>query len=389
MYKIKTLNKISPVGLAVLDKDRFQVSEDITDPDAILVRSADMLSYEFNESLRCIGRAGAGTNNIPSDRCTETGIVVFNSPGGNSQAVKELAIAALLLASRNIVGGIEWVKSIADQGDEVAKLVEKGKSKFVGPEIAGKTLGVIGLGAVGIKLANAAVDLGMNVMGYDPFLSVDAAFSISSSIKHVTDLETIYRNCDYISIHVPLTADTRGMINSDSISLMKGNVRIINIARGELVNDDDMIEALKTGRVASYVTDFPNGKTANVPGVVAIPHLGASTPESEDTCAVMAAREIAEYLNHGNIVNSVNMPNVSMERSGSARLCVFHKNVPNMIGSIVGVIAGENINVTNMVNKSRGEIAYSMLDLDSRIRENVIDEINALNGVIRVRVLQY
>ena len=388
MFRIKTLNKISPVGLAVLGKDRYMVGDDVQDPDAILVRSADMLEYEFNPALRCIGRAGAGTNNIPSQRCCDAGIVIFNSPGGNSQAVKELAICALLLASRKIVGGIEWVKSIADKGDEVAKLVEKGKSQFVGPEIAGKTLGVIGLGAVGIKLANAAVDLGMNVMGYDPYLSVDAAFTLSSSIRHVTDVETIYRSCDYISIHVPLTSETRGMINAQSISLMKGNVRIINIARGELVDDDDMIDALKNGRVACYVTDFPNGKTANAEGIIATPHLGASTPESEDTCAVMAAREIADYLNNGNIVNSVNMPCVSMDRSGVARVCVFHKNIPNMISSILGVISGENINVTNMVNKSRGDIAYSMLDLDSRIHETLVDKIRGLDGIIRVRLLQ-
>ncbi len=389
MYRIKTLNKISPVGLAVLNKDQFSVSEDVLDPDAILVRSADMHEYQFNDSLRCIGRAGAGTNNIPIDRCTDAGIVVFNSPGANAGAVKELAVCSLLLASRNIIGGAEWIKTIADKGDEVAALVEKGKSKFVGPEVAGKTLGIVGLGAIGIKLANTAVSLGMTVYGYDPYLSVEGAWSLSSDINRAMDIETIYRNCDYISLHVPLNSDTREMINADSISLMKGHVRIINLARGELVNDDDIIQALQTGRVACYVTDFPNGKTAGAQGVIAIPHLGASTPESEDNCAVMAAKSIADYLNHGNIINSVNMPDVCMERSGVARICVFHKNVPNMIGSVLKVIAEQNINVENMVNKSRGEIAYTMLDVGARFHESLADTIRCLDGIVRVRVLKH
>ncbi len=387
MFRIKTLNKISPVGLAVLDKSQYTVSEDFEDPDGIIVRSADMHNYEFGASLRCIGRAGAGVNNIPLERCSENGIVVFNSPGANSGAVKELALCALLLASRDIIGGIDWVKSIADQGDEVANLVEKGKSKFTGPEIAGKTLGILGLGAVGRKIANAAIDLGMNVYGYDPYLSVDAAWMLSSRITHAVDLETIYRNCDYISIHVPLTNDTRGMINADAINLMKGHVRIINIARGELINDDDMLAALASGRVARYVTDFPNGKTAGAPGVIAIPHLGASTPESEDNCAVMAANEVADYLANGNIANSVNMPSVSLTRSGAARLCVIHKNIPNMIGSILKIIADQNINVENMVNKSRGDYAYTIIDLTTCVHETLADAVKDLDGIIRVRLL--
>ncbi len=373
MFRIKTLNKISPVGLAVLDKSQYTVSEDFEDPDGIIVRSADMHNYEFGASLRCIGRAGAGVNNIPLERCSENGIVVFNSPGANSGAVKELALCALLLASRDIIGGIDWVKSIADQGDEVANLVEKGKSKFTGPEIAGKTLGILGLGAVGRKIANAAIDLGMNVYGYDPYLSVDAAWMLSSRITHAVDLETIYRNCDYISIHVPLTNDTRGMINADAINLMKGHVRIINIARGELVNDAEMAEALASGKVARYVTDFPNGNTVKMAGCVAIPHLGASTPESEDNCAVMAADQVSRYLLQGDIVNSVNLPNITMERSGKYRAVV-----------IAQADAAVKLEGKAVAEKTRGAYKVILADADSPFDEAAL---SAKPGVIRVRTL--
>ena len=389
MFRIKTLNKISPAGLSVLDKTRFSVSDDVENEDGILVRSADMHEYPFPDSLRAIARAGAGTNNIPIDRCSEAGVVVFNTPGANANAVKELALCALLLASRKITAGAEWIKTQAGAGADVEKVVEKGKSQFVGPEIAGKTLGVIGLGAIGVQVANIATKLGMTVYGYDPFLSVDAALSLSRMVHRAMDLETIYKNCDYITLHVPQTSETKGMINEDAFHMMKGGVRILNLARGGLVNDDDMLAALESGKVAAYVTDFPNNKILQGKNVIAIPHLGASTPESEENCAVMAAQELKDYLENGNIKNSVNLPTLVQEWSGVSRLCIIHRNIPGAIANITGLLSRDGVNVENMTNKSKKDYAYTVVDLGSRITDAVADEIRALDGVFRVRVLNH
>ena len=389
MFRIKTLNKISPAGLSVLDKSRFTVSDDAENEDGILVRSADMQDYPFPENLRAIARAGAGTNNIPIARCSEAGIVVFNTPGANANAVKELTVCALLLASRDVVGGADWVKLQAGAGADVAAAVEKGKSQFVGPELMGKTLGVIGLGAIGVQVANIATKLGMTVYGYDPFLSVDAALSLSRFVHRAMDLETIYKNCDYITLHVPQTPETRGMINTDAINMMKGHVRILNLARGGLVNDDDMLAALETGRVAAYVTDFPNNKIVQGKRVVAIPHLGASSPESEENCAVMAAQELKDYLENGNIRNAVNLPSLVQDWSGETRLCIIHRNVPNMLASVTTVLSREHVNVENMTNKSRGEYAYTIVDVSARVGDAVADELRAIDGILRVRVLNH
>ena len=389
MFRIKTLNKISPAGLSVLDKSRFTVSDDAENEDGILVRSADMQDYPFPENLRAIARAGAGTNNIPIARCSEAGIVVFNTPGANANAVKELTVCALLLASRDVVGGADWVKLQAGSGADVAAAVEKGKSQFVGPELMGKTLGVIDLGAIGVQVANIATKLGMTVYGYDPFLSVDAALSLSRFVHRAMDLETIYKNCDYITLHVPQTPETRGMINTDAINMMKGHVRILNLARGGLVNDDDMLAALETGRVAAYVTDFPNNKIVQGKRVVAIPHLGASSPESEENCAVMAAQELKDYLENGNIRNAVNLPSLVQDWSGETRLCIIHRNVPNMLASVTTVLSREHVNVENMTNKSRGEYAYTIVDVSARVGDAVANELRAIDGILRVRVLNH
>ena len=389
MFRIKTLNKISPAGLSVLDQTRFQISDNAENEDGVLVRSADMHEYPFSDALRAVARAGAGTNNIPIDRCSEAGIVVFNTPGANANAVKELAVCALLLASRRIIAGSLWLRDQAGAGLDVEKVVEKGKSQFVGPELTGKMLGVIGLGAIGVQVANTAASLGMTVFGYDPFLSVDGALSLSRSVHRALDLETIYKNCDYISIHVPQTPETRGMINTDAIHMMKGGVRIVNLARGGLVNDDDMLEALESGKVAAYVTDFPNNKILQGKNVVAIPHLGASPPESEENCAVMAAQELRDYLENGNINNSVNLPTLVQPWSGVARLCVIHRNQPGLLASITGVLSKDNVNVENMTNKSKKDYAYTVVDLGSRIGDSVADEIRALDGVLRVRLLNH
>ena len=389
MYRIKTMNKISPTGLAVLDASRFAVSDNVENEDGILVRSADLHEYQFPPALRAIARAGAGTNNIPTDRCSESGIVVFNTPGANANAVKELVICALMLASRDVVGGVEWVKAQAAAGEDVAKVVEKGKSQFVGPEISGKMLGVIGLGAIGVQVANIATKRGMTVFGYDPFLSVDGALALSRLVHRAMDLETIYKNCDYITLHVPQTAETRGMLNEDAFHMMKGGVRILNLARGGLVNDDDMLAALESGKVACYVTDFPNNKILQGKNVVAIPHLGASTPESEENCAVMAAQQLRDYLENGNITNSVNLPTLVQPWSGECRLCIIHRNVPGAIASITGVLSKDGVNVENMTNKSKKDYAYTVVDVGSRVSDAVASEIRALDGVLRVRLLNH
>ena len=390
MYRIKTMNKISTAGLDQLDKSRFQVGNDVENEDGILVRSAAMHDYEFPDALRAIARAGAGTNNIPIDRCSQHGIVVFNTPGANANAVKELVIAALLIASRDILGGAEWVLEQAHTPNvDLAAAVEKGKSAFVGPELYRKTLGVIGLGAIGALVCNIALDLGMDVYGYDPFLSVDAALRLDRHVHVVKNVDELYKVSDYVTIHVPYNNDTKDFINAEAISKMKGQVRVLNLARGGLVNDDDMIAALESGRVAKYVTDFPDDKIALVHNAIALPHLGASTPESEENCARMAADQLKDYLINGNIKNSVNLPNVHQDWSGICRVCLIHKNVPAMLTKITTILSNEGVNVENLTNKSKKDYAYTMVDLNSRIKDAVADELRAIPGMIRVRVLNH
>ena len=390
MYRIKTLNKISSAGLDQLDKSRFQVGNDVENEDGILVRSAAMHDYVFPDALRAIARAGAGTNNIPIDRCSENGIVVFNTPGANANAVKELVIAALLIASRDILGGADWVQEQAHTPNvDLAAAVEKGKSAFVGPELYRKTLGVIGLGAIGALVCNIALDLGMDVYGYDPFLSVDAALRLDRHVHVVKSVDELYKVSDYITIHVPYTNDTKDFINAEAISKMKGQVRVLNLARGGLVNDDDMIAALESGRVAKYVTDFPNDKIALVHNVIALPHLGASTPESEENCARMAADQLKDYLINGNIKSSVNLPNVHQDWSGISRVCLIHKNIPAMLTKITTILSDEGVNVENLTNKSKKDYAYTMVDLNGRIKDAVADELRAIPGMIRVRVINH
>ena len=390
MYRIKTLNKISSAGLDQLDKSRFQVGNDVENEDGILVRSAAMHDYVFPDALRAIARAGAGTNNIPIDRCSENGIVVFNTPGANANAVKELVIAALLIASRDILGGTDWVQEQAHTPNvDLAAAVEKGKSAFVGPELYRKTLGVIGFGAIGALVCNIALDLGMDVYGYDPFLSVDAALRLDRHVHVVKSVDELYKVSDYITIHVPYTNDTKDFINAEAISKMKGQVRVLNLARGGLVNDDDMIAALESGRVAKYVTDFPNDKIALVHNVIALPHLGASTPESEENCARMAADQLKDYLINGNIKNSVNLPNVHQDWSGISRVCLIHKNIPAMLTKITTILSDEGVNVENLTNKSKKDYAYTMVDLNGRIKDAVADELRAIPGMIRVRVINH
>ncbi len=387
MFKVQTLNKISPCGLRNLDPQNYTCSSEIEQPDAILVRSASMHDMQLPDSVKAIARAGAGTNNIPVDACAEKGVVVFNTPGANANAVKELVIAGLLLASRKIVPAIEWAKTLKGNGDEVGKMVEKGKGAFAGPEIQGKKLGVIGLGAIGILVANAARALGMDVYGYDPFLSVDAAWRLDNGVHHIADVNDIYTACDYITVHVPLTPETKDMINDQSIAQMKNGARILNFARGGLVNSADVVAALASGKLAAYVTDFPSDDLIGVEGVIAIPHLGASTQESEDNCAVMAAREIVDYLENGNISNSVNMPNVSMPRSTDQRICVIHRNVPNMLAQISAVVSAGGMNIDKMSNQSRKDYAYTILDVSSKASDAAVADIEAIEGVIRVRTI--
>ena len=390
MYRIKTLNKISSAGLHHLDKNRFQVGNDVENEDGILVRSAQMHDYEFPDALRAIARAGAGTNNIPIDRCSESGIVVFNTPGANANAVKELVLAALLISSRDVLGGADWVQEQAHTpGVELSSAVEKGKSAFAGPELYHKTLGVVGLGAIGALVANDALKLGMDVYGYDPYLSVDAALRLDRHVHVVKDVNELFKVCDYITLHIPYLPSTKDFINEEAISKMKGSVRILNLARGELVCDDDMIAALESGRVAKYVTDFPNDKIATAKNVIALPHLGASTPESEENCAVMAVRELEDYLVNGNIRNSVNLPNLAQEWSGISRLCIIHRNVPAMLTNIMTTLSNDSINVENMTNKSKKDYAYTMVDVNTRITDDVANELRAIPGVIRVRVLNH
>ena len=387
MYKVHYLNPISEKGTALWTED-YATAENINEAEAILVRSANMHEMELPENLLAVARAGAGVNNIPLNDCADKGIVVFNTPGANANSVMELALCGMLLGSRDVVGGINWVQSIKDTAD-VARQVEKGKAKFAGHEIRHKSLGVIGLGAVGGPLANAARRLGMHVYGCDPFISIDAAWHLDSHIVRVKTRDEIYANSDIISLHTPLLDDTKKMINAEAISKMKDGVIILNFARDLLVDDDAMEEALKSGKVSRYVTDFPNDRTANMPGVIAIPHLGASTEESEDNCAKMAVSQVMNYLENGNIVNSVNFPNCDMGICTKAgRIAIMHRNIPNMLSKFTTVVANDNVNISDMLNRSKGEYAYTMLDLDTPTSAEVVEDLKKVNGVLRVRVIK-
>lgn len=384
-YKIKTLNGISESGLEKFGQN-FEIDTKTDSPNGIIVRSASLHEMEFPDSLHCIARAGAGVNNIPIDKCAERGIVVFNTPGANANAVKELAIAAMLISGRKIVEGINWTRSL--NGNDVAKKVENGKAQFVGPEIRNKKLGVIGLGAIGVMVANAAVNMEMEVYGYDPYISVDHAWGLSRSVKKANDLTKIFKHCDYITLHIPLTDETKNMLEKVAFSQMKEGVRIINLSRGELVNDDDIIDALGVGIVSEYVTDFPNEKLIHVPGVIPVPHLGASTPESENNCAVMSVLQTKDFLENGNIKNSVNYPICDMGISiVKHRLTIAHRNIPKMLGQISAVLAEQGTNIANMINRSRGDYAYTMVDLEEEITDENVNRIKNIVGVLKVRVI--
>ena len=388
-YKIKTLNAISPAIYTQLG-DHFRVSDDAAQPNAILVRSASMHEMEIPDSVLSIARAGAGYNNIPVDVCNEKGICVFNTPGANANGVAEMVLCGMLLSCRNVIGGVEWARTLKGQGDAVEKAVEKGKKAFVGPELRGKTLGVIGLGAIGVLVANAAVSLGMNVIGYDPMISVEHAWHLSTSIRRENSLDALFSVCDFITIHVPLNDKTRGMIGVRALSLCRKGVRIMNFARGGLIDEDALINALGDDRVAAYVTDFPSDKLIGVSGVICIPHLGASTPESEENCAVMAAAQTRDYLEHGIIRNSVNLPQVDVSPAMKPRLLCIHENVPNVLGSITSAVASFGLNISDMVNRSRGMMAVSVLDIDEvpqRACEALIARVEGLNGMKRVRLI--
>lgn len=388
MYRIKTFNKISPVGLNKFDPERYSVSESQTEEDGILLRSAKLHDYTFPEQLLAIARAGVGVNNIPLDRCSQAGVAVFNTPGANANAVKELVLCGMLMGSRDVNGSIEWVRQQVANGVDITTVVEKGKSAFVGPELYRKCLGVIGLGAIGSLVANMALNLGMDVYGYDPYLSVDAALRLDRHVHVVRDLKELYRNADYITIHIHYTEQTAHMIDTEAIEAMKPGVRFINLARGEIVDDEAMLAALDIGKVAAYITDFPTNRLVQSPQVVAMPHLGASTPESEQNCAAMAVTELTDYLENGNIKNSVNLPSVAMERSGVMRLCMIHKNVPAMLANITALLSRDGVNVENLSNKSKGELAYTMVDLGTRVEPDVIEDVRQLPNMIRVRVLE-
>lgn len=387
MRKIHCLNAIANVGTDIFDEN-YKLTDNIEEADAIMVRSAAMGDMDFSENLLAIARAGAGVNNIPLERCADAGIVVFNTPGANANGVKELVICGMLLAARDVVGGIEWTRSIKDS-DTIAKDVEKGKKNFAGGEIKGKKLGVIGLGAIGAEVANAAASLGLEVLGYDPFISVNSAWRLSRKIKHITDINEIFKECDYITLHVPLTDDNRGMIGKNSIPQMKDGVVILNFARDLLVDDDEMEKALESGKVARYVTDFPNTKSARMEKAIVIPHLGASTQESEDNCAVMAANELVDYLENGNIKNSVNFPSCDMGVCQvEGRVALLHKNIPNMIGQITSAFAKNGYNISDLTNKSKGSKAYTLIDIENKASESLINELNAIEGILKVRVIK-
>lgn len=383
MYKIKLMNKISSKGTDLFGK-QYLVGEDQNDEDGILVRSAALHDYDFPQSLKAIARAGAGVNNIPIDKCSEHGVVVFNTPGANANAVKELVLCALFLSSRQIIEGIDWVKTLDGQ-ENVGKLVEKGKSQFVGPELEGKKLGIIGLGAIGVKVANAAIKLGMEVYGYDPYISVDAAWGMSKWVKNAQNEETIFSECDYITLHAPSTPETKGMINKESIAKMKDGVRLLNFARADLVNSQDILAGIAQGKIKKYITDFATEDIIDQKDIIVMPHLGASTPESEDNCAIMAVKEMKDYLENGNITHSVNLPSVKEPRTTKYRICLIHKNVPNMLAQFATFLANKHINIENMVNKAKGEYAYTIIDTQDAID---IQSFKDLKYVIKARVIE-
>lgn len=387
LFKIKTLNKIASEGLSLLNDDYAIVEEE--NVDGILLRSYKMHDMELPDTLEAVGRAGAGVNNIPIDKCSEKGIVVFNTPGANANGVKELVMAGLLLASRDVVGAVKWADTLADKGSEVPKLVEAGKSNFAGPEIQGKTLGVIGLGAIGVLVANAARALGMNVLGYDPFISVESAWSLNCMIQKSDSLEELLSQADYVSLHVPLMDATKGMVNEERLNLMKDGVRILNFSRAGLCHDDDLAKALESGKVARYVTDFPNQKVLQMKNAVCIPHLGASTPESEVNCAVMAVKQLMDYMEHGNITNSVNYPACDMGICQTAgRIAINHRNIPYIVSNITTALADKNINIADMINKSKKDWAYTLIDVESKIDDDTMKELQAIEGVVKVRVIR-
>jgi len=384
MFRIQTLNKISPLGLDLFPRDKYEVASDIPNPDAVLVRSADMNGMEIPSSVLAIARAGAGYNNIPVQKCSDNGVVVFNTPGANANAVKELTLAAMLLSSRNIVGGINWTMSAADKSD-MAELVEKEKSKFTGPEIKGKTLGVVGLGAIGVMVANDAIALGMDVIGYDPYISVDAAWNLSREVVRADTLESLLAKSDYITLHLPLGETTKGLLDAEKFRIIKKDARVINFSRNALVKDRDIIEALEGGKISVYVTDFPNQELLSCKKVIGIPHLGASTPEAEDNCAIMAVKQIIDYLETGTIRNSVNFPRCKLEQHAVSRLLVVNKNIPNMVGQITTILAGSNINITDLINHHRDDYAYNIIDTEQKLSAPVLDQIRKVDGIIRVR----
>ncbi|HEX7598653.1 MAG TPA: phosphoglycerate dehydrogenase [Polyangia bacterium] len=387
MFKIQTLNKIAMIGLDGFSRDQYEIASDILNPDAILVRSADMHSLQLPASVKAIGRAGAGVNNIPVEACSKRGVVVFNTPGANANGVKELVLAGLLLSSRRIVQGIDWVKTLKGKGKEVGALVEKGKNDFVGPEIKGKKLGVVGLGAIGVMVANDAVALGMEVAGFDPYISVEAAWGLARTVRRATSLDQLLSQSDYITLHVPLVDQTKGMLNAGKFSLMKKGVRIINLARGGLVKNADLIEATKSGTVACYVTDFPDDELLGVPNVIPIPHLGASTPEAEDNCAVMAVEQVRDFLENGNVKNAVNFPACALPVMGRNRIIVANANVPNMVGQITTALAADKINIADMMNKSAGDMAYNIIDVDGDAGEAQVEKLRKIDGIVMARLI--
>lgn len=388
MYQVKLFNKISNAGLNLLQPEAYTYSEDFENYDAIMVRSAKLHDLEFPKNLKCIARAGAGVNNIPLDKCTENGIVVFNTPGANANAVKELVLCALLLSSRNIVGGANWVQTLAGNGDKIGAMAEKGKSNFAGPEIAGKTLGVIGLGAIGVRVANAALALGMEVIGYDPYLSVNAALQIQRGVRYTADLNEIFANCDYITVHVPLMDSTHGIVSREGIAMMKDGVRILNFARDGLCDEDAIIDGLESGKIACYCCDFASEKMLAQPNALCLPHLGASTPESEDNCAKMAAEEMMEYLETGTIRNSVNFPNLRVPREANIRICIMHRNIPNLIAKLSTTLSERGINIENMGSRPRGEVAYTIMETNDELSDETKAALQAVEGIISFRVIE-
>lgn len=383
--KVKLFNKIAEAGIQQFDETKYSFSEDFDDYDAIMVRSAKLHDVAFPASLKCIARAGAGVNNIPLDKCSEQGIVVFNTPGANANAVKELVIAALILSGRKIAQGVNWVKSL--EGEDISKAVEKGKSQFVGPEIAGKKLGVIGLGAIGVQVANAAAAMDMEVYGYDPYISVQAAWTLKSRIHHAKDLKTIFEECDYITVHVPYMEATKNIVSAEGIAMMKDGVRVLNFARGGLVDDEAMVKALQAGKIGSYVTDFPTNALMQFDNVIGVPHLGASTPESEENCAVIAAKEIMDYLENGNITHSVNLPDMQITQETKYRICIINKNIPDMISSVSTALGNHGINIENMASKGKKDYAYTILETNDEVSEELVQRLQEREGIVMARLI--